>query len=604
MIEPMKKITIVVKTAWENEVLDILRRKGVIHVQQTGSGENEKTELLKEKILLMEDALSLIHGKTLNNKTPFPLSNNEDGYALAGQLLKSSSEIKVLEEEIRRLEAEYKGMQAWGEFNPEDLKNLKDAGFNLRLFQCRQKELKKIDGLIEVYIISSRGSTLFIAVVLSGNDKINIPFQEMEIPPFGLNEINVRMEEKKGRISACRQEISLLSAKVSLIKNTLAKYRNIFDYEETKERMGKDGELSYLVGYCPEHYAESIRETAMEKKWAILIEDPLIDDPVPTLIRYSRWTILFRPVMNFIGVTPGYREYDTNGLFLIFFGIFFAFLIGDGGYGIFIFLITFIAYRFCRFISKELALLFYFLSAMTILWGAVTGTWFGAQSLSRLPLLKQLIIPSLYSYSKESEPNIIRLCFLTGAVQLSIAHVRAAARLYPSLKAIAETGWLFLVWGIYSLATFLVLNEKMSFFGIYLPIIGLLMVLFFGGEGEGGILKRIGRDLTRFPLNVLTAIGSFSDIISYVRLFAVGLATKEVAAAFNSMVYGMGFEDIFSVLTAVFILVFGHTINMLLAAMAVLVHGVRLNLLEFSRHLNMEWSGIVYRPFKIMGERV
>jgi V/A-type H+-transporting ATPase subunit I len=96
----------------------------------------------------------------------------------------------------------------------------------------------------------------------------------------------------------------------------------------------------------------------------------------------------------------------------------------------------------------------------------------------------------------------------------------------------------------------------------------------------------------------LTGIGCLSDLISYIRLFAIGLATREVALAFNNMAGDIGFSDAKSIVIAIIILIFGHTINIMLGAMSVLVHGIRLNLLEFSKHLNIQWSGINYRPFK------
>ena len=102
------------------------------------------------------------------------------------------------------------------------------------------------------------------------------------------------------------------------------------------------------------------------------------------------------------------------------------------------------------------------------------------------------------------------------------------------------------------------------------------------------------------PLNLLTAMGSFSDLISYIRLFAVGLATKEVAVAFNGMASQVGLDSAFALLGSVLIVTLGHTLNLALAALGVLVHGVRLNLLEFSRHLNISWSGIPYAPFRIL----
>ncbi|MDY7032473.1 MAG: ATPase, partial [Thermodesulfobacteriota bacterium] len=173
---------------------------------------------------------------------------------------------------------------------------------------------------------------------------------------------------------------------------------------------------------------------------------------------------------------------------------------------------------------------------------------------------------------------------------------------YPSLSFLSELGWMALVWGIYWIARFLVLSEEMNPLGLSLTIAGMSLVVLFGSQGKDGLIRGFVKGLTDLPINALTGIGSLSDLVSYIRLFAVGLATKEVAVAFNNMAADAGFEGAVSIMIAVFILIFGHTINIMLAAMAVLVHGIRLNLLEFSRHLNIEWSGIPFRPFKVMKE--
>src|SRR3989338_395562 len=414
-----------------------------------------------------------------------------------------------------------------------------------------------------------------------------------------MDEIESMIKEKSAHLQRKQNEMSNLYDKSLAIERALIKYRGALDYEEAKAGMGREDEISYLQGFCPESATEGVRKMAGKKGWAVLIEDPLLDDPVPTLLKHSRCTRIFQPVMDFIGVTPGYREFDTNGIFLIFFSIFFAMIIGDGGYGAIFLIATYIAGRFYKNISREKIILFYLLSITTIIWGAITGLWFGVESISRLPVLKELVIPSLYSYTQESESNIIRLCFLIGAVQLSVARILAAARLYPSLTALAQTGWAALVWGIYYIVRFLLLNEELSIIVFFLVGYWVVMLILFGEQREDGFAKGLLRGTTNFLISVVTGIGCLSDLISYIRLFAIGLATREVAIAFNNMAGDIGFSELKSIVIAICILIFGHIINILLGAMSVLVHGIRLNLLEFSNHLNIQWSGITYRPFKI-----
>jgi len=596
MIVRMKKVTIVIKSSWMGDVLNTIGEIGVVHLQPVAPTENSTIAELKEKIQLMEKVVSIIPEKSAKDYSP--TFNEEDGFVFAKQLPGFIEEVKHLEEELSMLEIERERLKVWGRFDPEEIHRLKEAGILIRLFRCHKKELSKIPKKLNINIISKDRSTLYLAVI-SKEKEINIPLEEIEIPITGMDEIESMINGKSAHLQRKQNEISSLYDKSLVIERALIKYREILDYEEAKAGIGREDKISYLRGFCPEPMIEGLRKMAGKKGWAMLIENPLHDDPVPTLLKHSKWTKIFQPVMNFIDVAPGYREFDTNGIFLIFFSIFFAMIIGDGGYGVVFLIATYLAGRYYKNISRETIILFYILSSTTIIWGAITGLWFGVESISRLPVLKELIIPSLNSYTQESESNIISLCFLIGALQLSLARIWAVARLCPSLTALAQTGWVALIWGIYYIVRFLLLNEELSISTFFLVVYWAVTLILFGEQRGDGFAKGLLRGITNFLISVVTGIGCLSDIISYIRLFAIGLATREVALAFNNMAEDFGFRDVKSIVIAIFILAFGHTINILLGAMSVLVHGIRLNLLEFSKHLDIQWSGINYRPFKI-----
>jgi V/A-type H+-transporting ATPase subunit I len=168
------------------------------------------------------------------------------------------------------------------------------------------------------------------------------------------------------------------------------------------------------------------------------------------------------------------------------------------------------------------------------------------------------------------------------------------------IMAIAQLGWFSLVLGLYYLVLNLVLSADrypMPRYSIYMIAAGIAMIIFFSkqeGKFFKGLLKGVGGLITTF----IDSIGSFSDIISYIRLFAVGLATVEIAKSFNSMAAGMG-DGVIGIVGGAIILIFGHGLNLAMGALSVIVHGVRLNMLEFSGHLGMEWTGVPYTPFTI-----
>lgn len=603
MIVSMKKISIVFLSGKTDEALQALRKYGAVHLNPVQPPENTAIEDLQDKIDLLKKALAFIP-KTVedpniagSDKPPRPKDNGEKGLALARQLLKLSSTIKKLQEELKLLESEYAPFEQWGRFDPEAIKNLEEKGIGLKVFRCHKKELDQVPENINLNILFKDGSFFYIAVAALGKIP-DLPFKEIELPSRSADKIEKSIQDKQERIFRLQKKESAIFKKAIIIRQTLNLFTDYLNYEIARAGLGTEKRISYITGFCPDEALDRLKTIAAEKNWAVMLETPNKDDPVPTLVTYSKWSKLFKPVMNFIGVTPGYWEYDANNIILLFFSIFYALLIGDAGYGSIMLLSTYLIGRYFKRIPKETIYLFYLLSGTTILWGAITGLWFGVEAIGKLPGFKVLVVPALYSFADQSSTALMHLCFIIALVQLSIAHLCRAIQLYPSLSLIAEMGRIILIWGIYCIAKALILNTPMTDFLPSLIIIGTMMVIIFGEQNEEGFIKGILKGIIQSPSNILNVIGSFSDLVSYIRLFAVGLAAKEVAVAFNNLSMDVGFGSFFSILGASLILLFGHAVNILLGAMSVLVHGIRLNFLEFSKHLNLEWSGIPYKPFK------
>ncbi len=140
----------------------------------------------------------------------------------------------------------------------------------------------------------------------------------------------------------------------------------------------------------------------------------------------------------------------------------------------------------------------------------------------------------------------------------------------------------------------LILGDPLPQAGKLMLLAGSTLVVFFS-QPKKNIFKTVGLGLGELLMSI---VNMFTDIVSYIRLFAVGLATVAVADAFNQMAFGIGFNSFLAGLATAMILVLGHLLNIALGAMAILVHGIRLNVLEFSSHLNMEWAGMAYNPFR------
>jgi V/A-type H+-transporting ATPase subunit I len=317
----------------------------------------------------------------------------------------------------------------------------------------------------------------------------------------------------------------------------------------------------------------------------LLVDEPSDPDKVPTLIRRPAWVRPVKAVFDMIGIMPGYDEIDVSSAFLVFFSIFYGMLVGDAGYGLIFAILTVAARMKFKNMPKPVFSLLMITSFCTIGWGVLTGTYFG---IAELPApLRQVKIDWL-----SKDENIMALCFLIGAIHLTLAHGWKALAIGKRLLALAEIGWILVTWGMFFVARLMVLGRDMPAFAA--PVLGVgvaAIVLFMTPVPK---LKNEWFNHVMLPLDI---ISDFVDVVSYVRLFAVGMATLAVASAFNDMAIGDGINSIVGGLGAAVVLFIGHTLNIVMAIMGVLVHGLRLNALEFSQHMGITWKGFPYQPF-------
>ncbi|MDP3042213.1 MAG: hypothetical protein Q8N62_05785, partial [Candidatus Omnitrophota bacterium] len=450
-----------------------------------------------------------------------------------------------------------------------------------------KEQLKDLPEGITVKKIFLEGGIQNCAVFSQGN--ISLPFKELELPKMPLARAQQRLSEDVRVALQLKEQLSgQLGHQDNLIieKNVLVNKKNFY---EVLKGMGQADQLVYLKGYIPLPAEKMLIMEAKKNGWGIFTCSPQETDQVPTLLRNPAWISLIKPLLKLLELVPGYNEIDISPLFIIFFSLFFGMLIGDAGYGLVYFLLNLWLHRkFGRKVKDKSAFfLFYILSFCAIIWGILTATFFGQGWLLSLGI--KPLIPALGNTA-----FIQALCFLIGALHLSLAHGWRAALKAPALIALADVGWICIIWAVFFLAKNLILGDVFPIFGNGLLAAGLFLVLFFTSP-QKNILKTIGEGLGTIALGL---VNNFTDIVSYIRLFAVGLAGVAIADAFNAMAAGVFKKgDFLTIIAAVLIVVFGHALNIILGPMSVLVHGVRLNVLEFCSHANVTWSGFAYKPF-------
>ncbi len=605
MIEPMKKVAVLMSAATREPSLEDLRRLGVVHLHQPPSlptplppaGEGSERLRFEEKLQLLRDALALAPPGSAGGVAATERQAAE-GLAVAADLLALRRELLSRQGEWAALRRQRDEQAVLGRFDPQDVLALHEAGVFVRLYACSRRDWKTYSQHPGVKRIAVRGSTVYLACV-SRDEQGRLPLQEVALPDFSLDELETRIAAGERALADRQARFAKLAAQAPLLRASQLHFRNALRFAQARAESRGDEHVVWLQGFCPAARLAELHRRAAENGWGLVVAEPDDDDPTPTLLRNSRFTALFQPVMDFLRVLPGYREFDASSIFLIFFTLFFAMILGDAGYGLLLLAATFVASRCFPAIPRRTLPLFYLLSAATVIWGAMNGLWFGVPQLAELPGLRSLVVPSLDAFVTDNEATLIWLCLTLGAVHLTLAHLWAAWR-HRSLQSLADLGWMLVVWAAYVAAVWVLVGEGQLSVAIMLAAGGLVGVVLFGEQTGVSFMRGVGRGLLNLPLNLLTAISSFSDMVSYLRLFAIGLATKEVAVAFNQLALEVGFDGVVAALGAALLVLLGHSVNLLLGALGVIVHGLRLNLLEFSRHLNVTWSGIPYEPFRLL----
>jgi V/A-type H+-transporting ATPase subunit I len=587
MIVLMKKATILFETGDAEATVHTLRTLGVLHVEHQNPPEGRDISALVQKVALIDSSFNVLNRVPASKKTTRQKKTiTGDWSAITDHIIGLAKWEEHLASSGRTITGQINEWERWGDIDPDKILDLSQKGIFLRLYQVPVKETGNFPDDVVVKTIFTAGDIANCVVISRrqfecGFKKVPPPEQSLSTLKKQLAVNNSESEKINGEIldAACYYE-ALAGIKKGLEKE--------IELRQVLNGMGKEGAIGYVTGYIPFDLEEQLIVKAKGRKWGIVVNEPSDDDNVPTLLRNPRWVDRIRPVFELLGLTPGYHELDVSILFLIFFSIFFGILIGDAGYGLVYILITLGLQKTMK-PNEELQTtfsLFYLLGSCAIVWGVLTGTFFGQAWLLNFgfrPLVPQL-----------NDANFMQtFCFFLGALHLSIAHSWRAYLKFPSLKAFADCGYICILWTAFFLARTLILGEAFPSFGIWLVVTGIILVVLFTNP-QAHVLRGIGEGLGTMALSFMNNI---TDVISYIRLFAVGLAGLAIAETTNTLASGFG-EGVVALAAGAVIILIGHSLNIILGPMSVLVHGIRLNVLEFSGHANVTWSGFTFEPFK------
>ena len=619
----------------KNDNLELIRDLGVMHLEKKTVSSPAITELLNRRTQyeMASGFLNAYMPKKKPKVLPKPFVGD-----LPSRVLSLVERRNTLQDYMFNYQRERIRFERWGEFNPKDFAYLSENGIKAYLYEITYAVFTDSEKLKDVPFF-----------VLYEDEKTNVvrllTFEKIPglnpwpLPERALSVVEERNYIRKYEMARIEEELANLALlKDQLVEEMKANQADI-EFETARASMEsitgnnvKDVSISMISGYIPAPDIGTLKRTASEHGWALYADDPAADDmEVPTKLKNNKFAQLLYPLTDLLELIPGYREIDISFWFLLFFTLFFGMIFGDAAYGVILLLIAIIG--IAKTSKKKVPLGLKFLLLMSIsnvTWGVLVCSWFGLDTAMVPQFLQNLSLPLFVNISEESgwlasynagnfwiqsglisphtsvetmgkaiETSLMFFCFSIALVHMSIAHIQNTINSIRSPKALAEIGRLGMLLGMYFIILSLVVFNT-GFGGVktwqYLILVGGFGLVFIFGNYEGNLVKAILSSCSNFITVVLSITNVFSDIMSYIRLWAVGQASASIAAMVNNLVGPLFGRAAFFVLGIVFF-AFGHVFNMVLNVLAVLVHGVRLNMLEFSSHVGVTWCGFAYKPF-------
>ena len=647
MILPMKKLTLLVLDSQKKVALKTLRNFGAVHIEKEAASSDTLTDLQNTyaRVQQAESLITEAQPKKAEKAKPETLALNRNA------LLQAVDEILDLKDQesntraaINKLTGEIEAYGSWGDFDPEDIRSFEENSIYLTIGELPEKSYTALPDTITTVRLAGGKKTVRFAIVSETLDvPIDLPpdFNPLILPDMRLSAMHTERERLQKQLPLFKAKIGARTELLAPLKAEAKKLAKEIEFETVhagmqvipleEDRAAASGaaersitfaasdsaatpavssgnaekepiRLARLSGYILAEKQADFAGLAKANGWAFIADDPAEEDAVPTAMRHNRFVQLLTPLTDFLGTVPGYREPDISLWFLLFFGIFFAMIFGDAGYGGILVILSLIGIGKAK--AKEqpapLAMqMFLYLGVLTVIWGTVTCNWFGI-SVDYIPAwLKNLSIPAISNATEESirNANLMQFCFTLGLIQLTIGHIISIVRNIRSPQILGHIGSIAMLYGMYVVVLSLVVSAER--YQINQPVLiaigGGFALNFIFSNYQTGIGQSIVDSLKNIITMFLGVVNVFADIMSYIRLWAVGLAGSAISATVNQMA-GPALGS-FLIFLGVLLLFFGHGLNYIMNVLSVIVHGVRLNTLEFSNHVGLTWAGFKYEPF-------
>ena len=580
MITKMKKYTFLVFHREYEAFLEQLRDAGVVHVTEKAAGTADDAHL-QELLVNAEQTRKLI------------------AQGAPDQLL---TEKTNLEQRIMATQKEADKMAVWGDFSTERIEQLKAAGYTLRYFTCPKKNFDEQFGII----VAEQGSTVYF-VQVNNDGEAPEGCQEQYLSQKSAADLLKDVEGLNGLLVAQNARIELWAKEnIPALETKLVEIKQQIDWQRVTLNTDSeaDGSLKILEGFCPADQAPALNQLLDKQEVYYQEEDPHVEDNTPIKLRNNKFTKLFESLTGMYG-WPNYNEYDPTPILVPFFLLFFALCMGDCGYGIMLIIFGLLVAKKKLNIAmfEGLGPIITVLGVGTTVVGFFLGTFMGFDlyAVEWMPqVLKNVMIKGSVSVAGMTYDLQMVMALGIGVFHICLAMVVKAICSTQQLgfkENIANWAWTLLIVGglIVTILGMTVLPQEVFKWAIItVAIVSALGIYVFNTPGRNPLIN-IGSGLWD-TYNLATGI--LGDVLSYIRLYALGLAGGKLGEAFNTLGEMVLGDSIVSWVPFVLIFAIGHILNLAMSALGAFVHPLRLTFVEYFKNAGYEGKGTLYQPFK------
>ena len=590
MIEKMRKYSFVLYHLDYMEFLKKLQSLGMVHLIRSTSEKND--ELLQNLELLelySETVKYLTKLKSTQAKTITTLPTK----AVLNQISKAREERETLQRHEDTLRKQIRELEPWNHFDYSLVTSLREQGIGIDFHSCLKNHFKQ--SWMEQYaikIINERSGILYFVVIYTGESPA------LEADTFSFHQHTLQEYEKDQAETLAKIKdindylLGIAPTDLELFDLEIRRITAEYDYVDASLQgvCEADDHLRIVHGWIPYSKEAALKDFIAKENVIHFSSDAKADENPPISLKNTWFARLFEPISKMY-MLPNYNEFDLTPFLAPFFMLFFGFCNADIMYGVLIILLAlYLKWKAKNDTMKSFMNLILLFGVSSIIMGWVMGSALG-YDLKELPVVGEKILV-------RNNDQIFNFALLLGVIQILFGIAIAA------IKKIHQSGFMH---GVSTIGTFLFI-AGISVFGAqqlgtdisaiqpYLkyPLWGgLALILLFNQPGKNPIINILGGLWLLY--NIIT--GFFGDILSYIRLFALGVSSAILGFVVNSIGAQMAGTPVIGPVIFFIFMLFGHSLNLALGGLSGFVHPMRLTFVEFFKNAAFEGPGTEYKPF-------